>query len=152
MSNSYKNQLLDNCCGSMYKRGKLDRTNSSPILTAYIILDNYFGISAYVITTGATLFVIMDLALLLGMFRVCKELVLTERLSSAMSPACWSIRCVGVTDAGWDPALAVVPIIRTELQSDHTLKDLSNIHLQGKIQRILRYYDFFKRYYDTTHP
>lgn len=72
-------------------------------------------------TTGATLFVIMDLALLLGMFSTCEELLLLiERLSSAVSPVWWSVWCVGVTAAGWDPALAVVPIVHTELQSDHT--------------------------------
>lgn len=72
--------MLDMSVKTHYVRVKYQNKN--------IKLKNYFVVVAYVMTTGATLLVIIDLALLLGMFRACNELLLTERLSSAMSPVC----------------------------------------------------------------
>lgn len=60
-------------------------------------------------TTGATLFVMMDLALLMRMLSDCSEC-----LSSAMLLPWWSACCV--SGAAWDVALALTPVICTELQ------------------------------------
>lgn len=67
-------------------------------------------------TTGATLLVIMDLALLLWMLTVWKGLMLRDCLLSAI-PLTWTLSSGDATEAGWGAALAVVPMLHKQLRT-----------------------------------
>lgn len=69
----------------------------------------------YVMTTGATLLVMMDLPLLLWMLSVWKEALLADRLLSVI-PLPWKLSC----SVGWGAALAVVPILHWQLSITET--------------------------------
>lgn len=70
-------------------------------------------LDTYVMTTGATLLVMMDLALLLWMLTVWSELTLSDCLLSAIAlPLPWTPSCGA---GGCGAALAVVPILHTQL-------------------------------------
>lgn len=71
----------------------------------------------YVMTTGATLLVMMDLALLLWSPKVWKEWMLRERWSS-MLPSPGAPLSGGDAETACCAALAVVPIIRRRLRRD----------------------------------
>lgn len=61
-------------------------------------------------TTGATLLVIMDLALLLWMLTVWKGLMVRDCLLSAI-PLPWTPSSGDATETGCGAALAVVPML-----------------------------------------
>lgn len=73
-----------------------------------------FGEGTYVMTTGATLLVIMDLALLLWMLTVWKGLMLRDCLLSAI-PLTWRLSSGEAADTGCGAALAVVPMLHKQL-------------------------------------
>lgn len=68
-------------------------------------------------TTGATLLVIMDLALLLWMLTVWKGLMLSDCLLSAI-PFTWRLWSGEAAGAGCGAALAVVPMLHKQLAKD----------------------------------
>lgn len=71
-------------------------------------------------TTGATLLVIMDLALLLWILTVWKGLMLSDCLLSAI-PFTWRLSSGEEAETGCGAALAVVPMLHKQLPREGML-------------------------------
>lgn len=92
-------------CSYTYKHTHTNTETQSGELTASVLRTEPDG-RTYVMTTGATLLVMMDLALLLWMLSAWKEALLADRLLSVI-PLPWKLS----RSVGWGAALAVVPIL-----------------------------------------
>lgn len=123
------NSFGDACCLSFcWWQMTFGHPDSTPILSHRVgwvlnvspaLMSDLMLWDTYVMNTGATLLVMMDLALLFRKLTIWGELLLGERLSVAMSLPCRMMpfsRLEEVNDCG--AALAVVPIMHVLMNKD----------------------------------